>query len=73
MGSRLLAVIATVGALALSACADGRGLTNRQLGTAAGAVVGGAVGSAVLGGPVGTIGGAAVGGVIGNDLSKERR
>ena len=46
--------------------------TRSQIGTATGAVVGGVVGSAVLGGPVGTLGGAAAGAVIGNEISKKR-
>lgn len=46
--------------------------TSAQIGTAAGAVVGGVVGSAVLGGPVGTLGGAAAGALIGNEVGKKR-
>lgn len=45
--------------------------TNSQIGTATGAVLGGVVGSAVLGGPVGTLGGAAAGAVIGNEVGKK--
>lgn len=54
-------------ALALAGC----GATNRELGTAGGAVVGGAVGHAASGGStLGTLGGAAAGGVIGNEIGR---
>jgi osmotically inducible lipoprotein OsmB len=55
-------------ALSLAAC----GTTTKQtIGTAGGAVLGGAVGSAVThDSTLGTLGGAAVGGVIGNQVTK---
>lgn len=70
MFSRRLISIASLAVLAvsLSAC----GTPSRQtLGTAGGAVLGGAAGNAVTNGSTaGTIGGAAVGGVIGNQVTK---
>ena len=61
-------------ALGLAACSstdlkDRRGET---VGTAGGAVAGGAVGSAVTGGStLGTLGGAAIGGVVGNRVGED--
>lgn len=53
--------------MALAGC----GTMDRQTaGTVGGAVVGGVVGDALLGGPLGTIGGAAAGAVIGNQATK---
>ncbi|WPC66986.1 glycine zipper 2TM domain-containing protein [Rhodoferax ferrireducens] len=51
----------------LSGCA---GMTHQEKGTAAGAVIGGVVGSASGGGVLGTAAGAAVGGVIGHEVTK---
>lgn len=70
-----LAIAAVAFAAALSGCGSmGKGET---VGTAGGAVAGGAVGSAVTGGStVGTIGGAVVGGAVGNEAGRrydERR
>jgi len=47
--------------------------TNAQIGTAVGAVGGGATGNVLFGGPVGTIGGAAAGALIGNEVGKNQR
>lgn len=53
--------------IALAGC----GTMDRQtVGTVGGAVVGGVVGDALIGGPLGTIGGAAAGAVIGNQATK---
>ena len=60
----VIAVLAA-GMLALTGCAN-----NQQLGTGVGAVAGGVVGDAVLGGTLGTLGGAAAGAVIGNQIGK---
>lgn len=57
-------------ALALGGCASNP--TNAQIGTGAGAVVGGVAGNALFGGAVGTIGGAAAGALIGNEIGKDR-
>lgn len=66
---------ATVSASLLAAWALGGCATNpsnAQVGTGVGAVVGGAAGHVIFGGPVGTIGGAAAGALIGNELGKDR-
>jgi len=47
--------------------------TNAQIGTGVGAVVGGATGHVLFGGPVGTIGGAAAGALLGNEVGKRTR
>ena len=72
MNSKLLmsAVASVVALSAMVGC--GTNPTNAQIGTATGAVVGGVVGNAVLGGPVGTLGGAAAGALIGNEVGKKR-
>lgn len=56
--------------MALSGC--GTSPTNAQIGTGAGAVLGGVAGNAVFGGTLGTIGGAAAGAVIGNEVGKRK-
>lgn len=72
MNSKLL-MSAAASVLAMSALVGcGTSPTNAQIGTATGAVVGGVVGNAVLGGPVGTLGGAAAGALIGNEVGKKR-
>lgn len=63
---------ATAAALfALAGCASNP--TPRQVGTAAGAVVGGVVGSSLGMGTAGTVGGAAAGALIGNELGGNQR
>ncbi len=57
-------------ALALGACSTNP--TNAQIGTGAGAVIGGVAGNAIGGGTLGTVGGAAAGALIGNELGKDR-
>jgi len=60
-------VLACATTIGLSACAS-RGET---VGTAGGAVAGGAIGSAATGGSaVGTLGGAALGGAVGNEAGR---
>ncbi len=70
MNSKLLlsAVAATL--IALTGC--GTNPTNAQIGTGVGAVAGGLVGNAVLGGTLGTVGGAAAGALIGNEVGKKQ-
>ncbi|MDB5793873.1 MAG: glycine zipper protein [Noviherbaspirillum sp.] len=70
MNSRSLISIA--GAITLASSLVACGTPSRQtVGVGAGAVLGGAAGSAVTGGStLGTLGGAAVGGVIGNEMAK---
>ena len=57
-------------ALALGACSSNP--TNAQIGTGAGAVLGGVAGNAVFGGTLGTVGGAAAGALLGNEVGKNR-
>lgn len=57
--------------LSMAGCAHGP--SRSQLGTGAGAVVGGVAGSALFGSTLGTVGGAAAGALIGNELSKDGR
>ena len=55
----------------LSACS---GMSTRDLNTATGAVVGGALGNILTdGSALGIVGGAAVGGVVGNQVNTRRR
>lgn len=63
-------VISTVvvGSFALTACSSNP--SRQQVNTGVGAVAGGLVGNAVLGGTLGTLGGAAAGALIGNEVSK---
>lgn len=64
---KLLAICVTLAALAGCSTWDGMG-RGEQTGTVGGAVVGGAIGSAVTGGgTLGTLGGAAIGGAVGNE------
>lgn len=66
-----LSIAACVVALSgLTAC--GTNPTNAQVGTAAGAVLGGVAGNAVFGGTLGTVGGAAAGALIGNEVGKKQ-
>jgi osmotically inducible lipoprotein OsmB len=68
MKKLFIAVVAAFATLALGACETTRNPTGQEVGTVGGAVVGGALGSAVTGGStVGTIGGAIAGGAIGNE------
>ena len=66
MVKSLIALCAVAGMVGLSACSRmGKGET---VGTAGGAVAGGALGSAVTGGStIGTLGGAAIGGYAGHE------
>ncbi|KAF1048113.1 glycine zipper 2TM domain-containing protein [Xylophilus sp.] len=43
---------------------------NQQIGTGAGAVLGGVAGHAIFGGTAGAVGGAAAGALIGNEVGK---
>ena len=66
----VLITTSCVAALALGACSTNP--TNAQIGTGAGAVLGGVAGDAVFGNTLGTVGGAAAGALIGNELGKDR-
>lgn len=68
---RIATGAAMVAALVSTGC--GHSPTNQEIGTAGGAIIGGAVGNAASGGStLGTIGGAAVGGVLGNEVGRRR-
>lgn len=63
-------VLAASTLMLASGCSTWEQMSSAEKGTAAGAVVGGAVGSASGGGVLGTVGGAAVGGVVGHEVGK---
>ncbi len=54
-------------AMALTGCA---GTSNQQIGTGAGAVLGGVAGHALFGGTAGAVGGAAAGALVGNEVGR---
>lgn len=69
-----LVICGAAGVLGLAGCstADMKDHRGETVGTAGGAVAGGAVGSAVTGGStLGTLGGAAIGGVVGNRVGED--
>ena len=69
-----IALCALTGAVALAGCStdDLKNHRGETVGTAGGAVAGGAVGSAATGGStLGTLGGAAIGGVVGNRVGED--
>jgi osmotically inducible lipoprotein OsmB len=70
MTTKLLLSVAAASLIALAGCATNP--TNAQIGTGVGAVAGGLVGNAVLGGTLGTVGGAAAGALIGNEVGKKK-
>ena len=70
MNTKIFLSVAAAALIALTGC--GTNPTNAQVGTAAGAVLGGVAGNAVFGGTLGTVGGAAAGAVIGNEVGKKR-
>lgn len=70
MNANILTSIAIAGLLALGGCATSP--TNAQIGTGAGAVLGGVAGNALFGNTVGTVGGAAAGALIGNEVGKRK-
>ena len=68
MKTKMIAAAALAASLVgLSGCAS---MDRQTAGTVGGAVVGGVVGDALIGGPLGTIGGAAAGAVVGNQATK---
>jgi osmotically inducible lipoprotein OsmB len=67
MNTKILAAVAAAAVMGLSGCAN---MDRQTAGTVGGAVVGGVVGDALLGGPLGTVGGAAAGAYIGNQATK---
>jgi osmotically inducible lipoprotein OsmB len=64
---KLIAAAMAASLLGLTGCAT---MDRNTAGTIGGAVVGGVVGDAVIGGPLGTLGGAAAGAYIGNKATK---
>ena len=69
-----IALCALAGAVGLAGCSTDAWQNHRgeTVGTAGGAVAGGAVGSAATGGStLGTLGGAAIGGVAGNRVGED--
>mgnify|MGYP001964520864 FL=1 len=65
-----LASTAAAALIALTGC--GTNPSSQQIGTGAGAVLGGVAGNAVFGGAVGTVGGAAAGALIGNEVGRRQ-
>ena len=72
MVKSLAVLFAVAGLVGLSACSEMEHRRGETVGTAGGAVAGGALGSAVTGGStLGTVGGAAIGGVVGNRVGED--
>jgi osmotically inducible lipoprotein OsmB len=68
MKSKIVAAaLAAASLLGLAGCA---GMDRQTAGTVGGAVVGGVVGDALVGGTLGTVGGAAAGAYLGNNAAK---
>jgi len=63
----MAAAIAAASLIGLAGCA---GMDRQTAGTVGGAVAGGVVGDALIGGPVGTVGGAAAGAYLGNNATR---
>ena len=70
MNTKMIAAIAAAAVVGLSGCAN---MDRQTAGTIGGAVVGGVVGDALIGGTLGTVGGAAAGAYIGNQATKPQR
>ncbi|MDB5932131.1 MAG: 17 kDa surface antigen [Polaromonas sp.] len=70
MNTKILMSVAAAALIGLTGCSTRP--TNAQVGTAAGAVLGGVAGNAVFGGTLGTVGGAAAGALIGNEVGKKQ-
>lgn len=74
MKTNFLIAGAAASLIALTGCSTSP--TNQQIGTGAGAVLGGVAGHALFGGTAGAVGGAAAGALLGNEVgrrSEERR
>ncbi len=67
MKTKLVMAALAASLLGLGGCAN---MDRQTAGTVGGAVVGGVVGDALIGGPLGTVGGAAAGAYIGNNAAK---
>lgn len=70
MNRKVLISVAFGALITMAGC--GTSPTNAQIGTGAGAVLGGVAGNAVFGSTLGTVGGAAAGAVIGNEVGKKK-
>ena len=70
MNAKILIPVAVTALMTLAG--SGTSPTNAQIGTGAGAVIGGVAGNAVFGSTLGTVGGAAAGAVIGNEIGKKK-
>ena len=64
MKTKLFAAVLTASLLGLTGCAN---MDRQTAGTVGGAVIGGVVGDALIGGTLGTVGGAAAGAYIGSN------
>ena len=64
----LLIAVFSAGVMSMTGCASNP--TNQQIGTGAGAVLGGVAGHALFGGTAGAVGGAAAGALLGNEVGK---
>jgi osmotically inducible lipoprotein OsmB len=67
MKTKFIAAALAASLLGLTGCAN---MDRQTAGTVGGAVVGGVVGDALIGGPLGTLGGAAAGAYLGNEAAK---
>ena len=70
MNAKILISVAVAALITMAGC--GTSPTNAQIGTGAGAVIGGVAGNAVFGSTLGTVGGAAAGALIGNEVGKKK-
>ncbi len=66
----LLIAASCTAALSLGACSSNP--TSAQIGTGAGAAVGGVAGNVLFGNTLGTVGGAAAGALVGNKVGEDR-
>lgn len=67
MKTKLFAAALAASLIGLTGCAN---MDRQTAGTVGGAVVGGVVGDALIGGPLGTVGGAAAGAYLGSEATK---
>lgn len=67
MKTRVIAATLAAALFGLGGCAN---MDRQTAGTVGGAVVGGVVGDALIGGPLGTVGGAAAGAYLGNQATR---
>ena len=67
MKTKIAAAALAASLLGLTGCA---GMDRQTAGTVGGAVAGGVVGDALIGGPLGTVGGAAAGAYLGNEATR---